>query len=160
MLRTSQSRRALAVIFPTETNQMTNTTRMRNLIFIILSTITFLNTSAQTVEIKKDTSDFYFENSKNKWNEESMTWKKNGNLAILRIRYFRGDCCGGVPNAEQITAKFINDTVFYNLNIKHEPNCRTEIGLCGNAVDFVINTKKYPNYRNLVFKEIVNKTSK
>ncbi|AQY20970.1 hypothetical protein AB406_0003 [Riemerella anatipestifer] len=43
--------------------------------------------------------------------------------------------------AEQITAKITNDTISYNLNIKREPNCRTEIGLCGNAVDFVINTK-------------------
>ncbi|MRM82475.1 hypothetical protein D1003_01245 [Riemerella anatipestifer] len=61
---------------------------------------------------------------------------------------------------EQITAKITNNTVSYNLNIKREPNCRTEIGLCGNAVDFVINTKQYPNYQKLVFKEIGNKTTK
>ncbi|MCY1479347.1 hypothetical protein D3C87_70170 [compost metagenome] len=132
---------------------------MKYLLFILLSTITFLNIFAQTVEVKKDTIDFYFENSKNKWNEESMIWKKNEDLAILRIRYWRGDCCGGVPMAEQITAKIIKDTVFYNLNIKRDPNCRTEIGLCGNAVDFVINTKKYPDYKKMVFKEIFNKVS-
>ena len=89
-----------------------------------------------------------------------MVWKKNGNLAILRIKYWRGDCCGGVPRAEQITAKIIKDTVLYNLNIKRQPNCRTEIELCGNAIDFVINTKKYPNYKKMVFKEIANKPSK
>jgi len=132
---------------------------MRHLLFIISFTLTFLTTSAQNLGIKKDTCGFYFENSKNKWNEESMIWKKNGDFAILRLRYWKGDCCGGVPMAEQITAKIVNDTIFYNLNIKREPNCETEIGLCGNTVDFVINTKKYPDYIKLVFKEIADKTS-
>ncbi len=127
---------------------------MKNLVFILISTIAFSNISAQTAEIKNNISDFYFEKSKNKWNEGNLTWKKKGDFAILRVRYFRGDCCGGVPNAEQITAQITGDTIFYNSNYKRIPDCRSDIGICGNAIDIAINTKKYKNYKKMVLKEV------
>lgn len=105
----------------------------------------------------KNDADFYFENSKNKWvqNNENKAWQKRGDFAVLSIGFGRGDCCGSVPGAEQITYKMVNDTVFYNLNIIRDPTCRTEIGLCGNAIDFVINTKNHI-YQKFVFIKVAD----
>lgn len=120
-------------------------------------TVNFSNTFSQSRQIEKDKGDFYFEKSKGNWNEKSMIWKLSADRATIRLGYFRGDCCGSVPTSEQITAKINLDTVFYNLNTTRHPDCRTEIGLCGSAIDFVIDTKKYPNYKNMVFHNIATK---
>lgn len=127
---------------------------MKKLILILLSTITSLNICAQTLEIKKDTN-FNFENSNDFTNkEEKLIWHRKGEKAIIKLGYWRGDCCGGVPRAEQLTATIINDTVFYDRNYKRKPNCSTESKLCGNAINFIISIKKYPNYKKWIFKEV------
>lgn len=108
-------------------------------------------------KIKKEKNDFYFETSKTQWgpNDGKNIWRKNGNFAIIRIGDWKGDCCGNVPETERITSKIIKNTIFYNFNKKQRPNCDSGIGLCANAIDLVVNIKKHPNYRKLVFKEII-----
>lgn len=104
----------------------------------------------------KKSFDFYFERSKKNWfeNNKIKTWEKRGDSAILRVGYWKGDCCGSVPDAGRITAKIEGDTIFYNLNTQRRPGCKSEIGVCGSAIDLIINTKKYKHYKKLVLKEI------
>lgn len=104
--------------------------------------------------INYDSFDFYFESSKFSPTEPLKGWQENDNTATIRLGYWRGDCCGDVPETERVSAKVMNDTVYINYNKKREPNCDSSIGLCGNAIDFVINKKKYPNYKKLTFKTI------
>lgn len=126
---------------------------MKNFTGIIAAALISLSLSAQ---VNPSTDGFYFEKSKSSFTEKELIWKKRADHAVIRLGYWRGDCCGGVPEAEQITARIINDTVFYNLHTKREPNCRTETGLCGSLIDFVIDPKKFPDYKKLVFKKTVD----
>lgn len=123
--------------------------------FLTIFSILMLSIYCKSQAIKKPMNGFYFKNSKEFTNKGNMIWNKQGDFAVIKLGYWRGDCCGGVAMAEQVTAEINKDTVFYNKNYKRDPNCDSKIGLCGNAIDFVIDIKKYPNYRKLIFKEIV-----
>ncbi|MES2592819.1 MAG: hypothetical protein V4608_13125 [Bacteroidota bacterium] len=108
----------------------------------------------------KSSFDYYFAHSRKDWNDTKnfKKWTEKKDTAIYTLGYFRGDCCGSIPNPSRIFAKIINDTIYVNYNRQREPNCDSSIGLCGMVIDFVIDTKKYPNYRNLIWKEdIVSK---
>ena len=103
----------------------------------------------------KTTFDSYFRNSTysfidrakfNKWNYE------NKDTAVFTFSLIKGDCCGGVPNAAIMKAKILNDTIFYNDGRIPIDNCDRTIGTCGALIDFVINKKKYPNYKKLKWK--------
>lgn len=105
--------------------------------------------------IDLDSFDFYIESSKDSYDKPALKgWQENDNTATLRLGYWRGDCCGGVPETERVSAKIVSDTIYINYNQKRKPNCNSSIGLCGNAIDFVINKNKYPNYKKLTFKTI------
>lgn len=119
------------------------------LTFIIVCLNTAICKSQTTAE---DTFDFYFETSKDisKYN----TWEKKGDSAIIKLGEWRGDCCGGVPHPHFIKAKIVKDTLSYNLNNVPNPNCDRRIGICMAAINLVINTKKHPNYKNLIWNEI------
>lgn len=126
---------------------------MKSFTGIIAAALTFFSLSAQ---VNTTADGFYFEKSKGSFTEKELIWKKRADPAVIRLGYWRGDCCGGVPEAEQITASIRNDTVFYNLHTKRIPDCRTETGLCGSLIDFVIDPKKFPDYKKLAFKETVD----
>ena len=130
---------------------------MKEYILLLIISITFSNCFTQNIENKIDTNEFYFENSKKKWDLQKMVWIKNNDIAIIRLNRYKGDCCGGVPDAKQITAKIVNDTVFYKLNLHRDTNCDSSIGLCGNSIDFVVNIKKKPTYEKFVFIEVNDK---
>lgn len=102
-----------------------------------------------------DSIGFYFETSKNNGiKNPSYEWDDNGEYATKRIGYWRGSPCGDVPETERVIGIRRNDTIFINYNKKIDPNCDPRIGIAGNAIDLVINTKKYPNYKNIVLIEV------
>ncbi|MDN3725553.1 hypothetical protein QRD02_14300 [Aequorivita sp. SDUM287046] len=112
-------------------------------------------------QIENDSIEFHFESSKNNWFKiPSNEWKFDGNYAIKRIGYWKGSPCGDVPETERVIGIRRNDTIFINYNKKMDPLCDPRIGVAGNAIDLVINTKKYPNYRNLIIKEVKNEDCK
>jgi hypothetical protein len=128
---------------------MTNRLKMRNyLIFLAFLFFNFLSFSQEV----KDSIGFYFESSKNDWfKKPPYEWQKRNIYAVKRIGFYKGNTCGDVPNSEKIRGTIVNDTLFIDLNIKIDPFCDPTIGSAGDAIDFVINTKKYPNYKELVF---------
>lgn len=112
-------------------------------------------------QIEKDSIEFYFESSKNNWvKSPSNEWQFDGNYAIKRIGYWKGSPCGDVPETERVIGIRRNDTIFINYNKKIDPLCDPRIGVAGNAIDLVINTKIYPDYRDLIIKEIKNEDCK
>lgn len=112
-------------------------------------------------QIENDSIEFHFESSKNNWfKSPSNEWQFDGNYAIKRIGYWKGSPCGDVPQTERIIGIRRNDTIFINYNKKIDPLCDPRIGVAGNAIDLVINTEKYPNYRNLIIKEVKNEDYK
>lgn len=74
---------------------------MKSFTGIIAAALTSLSLSAQ---VSTTADGFYFEKSKGSFTEKELVWKKRADLAVIRLGYWRGDCCGGVPEAEQITA--------------------------------------------------------
>ncbi|GEM_PF-1121041 len=103
--------------------------------------------------IHYDSFDCYVESSKDSPHNPALKgWQEKDNTATIRLGYWRGDCCGGVAKTERVSVKIMNDTVYINYNQKRQPNCDSSIGICGNAIDFVINKRKYPNYKQLKFK--------
>lgn len=106
-------------------------------------------------QIENDSIEFYFESSKNNWfKSPSNEWQFDGDYAIKRIGYWKGSPCGDVPKTERVIGIRKNDTIFINYNKKRDPSCDPRIGVAGNAIDLVINTKKYPNYKKLILTEI------
>lgn len=122
---------------------------MKNYLFIFLL-FPFISFS----QTEKDSSGFYFESSKSNWfKNPSNEWQFEGEYATKRIGYWKGSPCGDVPVTERIIGKMRNDTIFINFNRKRDPFCDPRIGVAANAIDLVINTNKYPNFKNLVLTE-------
>jgi hypothetical protein len=49
-----------------------------------------------------------------------------------------------------MSIKILNDTLYFNFGLaKINPDCGREIGVAGIMIDFVLNKKKYPNYKEL-----------
>lgn len=95
---------------------------MKNFTGMIAAAFTSLSLSAQ---MSTSTDGFYFEKSKYPFTEKELVWKKRADHAVIRLGYWKGDCCGSVPEAKQITARISNDTVFtafiQNGNLTAEP---------------------------------------
>lgn len=106
----------------------------------------------------QDSFDHYFAVSKKSWNDKEnfKKWTEKQDTGVYTLGYFRGDCCGGVPDPNKMFANVINDTIYFDYKIQRDPNCNSEIGICGTVIVFIINTKKYPNYRNLIWKEEIS----
>ena len=113
-----------------------------------------LNFSSVFSQIKNDSQDFFFEKTRNNFQEHPAGWQIDGDFAIKRLGYWRGSKCGDVPQTERVVGHIKNDTVFINYNSKRNPFCNSSIGLAANAIDLVINIKKYPNYQNFTFKVV------
>lgn len=98
------------------------------------------------------TFDYYFAYSKKTWIDQKDfgKWTEKNDTALITLGYFRGDCCGGVPSPEKMAAKILHDTLYYDYRTSIIPNCDSRIGICGATIDFVINAKKYPNYKSLI----------
>ncbi|MGX7666148.1 hypothetical protein [Flavobacterium pedocola] len=110
-------------------------------------------------ESSQNSFDFYFAYSKNTWMDEAkfQKWVEKQDTARITLGYFRGDCCGSVPNPEKMYAKITNDTIYYDYRNTQIPDCDSSTGLCGAVIDFVINVKKHPDYRKYPWKKIISK---
>ena len=125
-----------------------------NYVFILFPLILFSQTN-------RDSTDFYFESSKNDWFKyPSQEWQFEGEYAIKRIGYWKGSPCGDVAITERVVGYRVNDTIFINYNRRLDPLCDQRIGVAANAIDLVINTKKYPNYKNLILTEVKTENCK
>ena|GEM_PF-1032409 len=125
---------------------------MKNHLFIFTFLLFPFISFSQTV---MDSIGFYFETSKNYGNKNpTYEWEDKGEYATKRIGYWRGSPCGDVPETEKVVGVMRNDTIFINYNKKRDPFCDPRIGIAANAIDLVINTKKYPSYKNLALIEI------
>lgn len=124
---------------------------MKKRIFLISFLLMFLNVFSQTETVLKD---FYFEKSRNDFQKPPVDWQLDGDFALKRLGYWRGSKCGDVPATERVVGHIKNDTVFINYNKRIDPFCDSSIGLAVNAIDLVINIKKYPNYKNFIFQVV------
>ena len=131
---------------------------MKNHLFIFTFLLFPFISFSQT---EMDSIGFYFETSKNNGiKNPSYEWEDKGKYSTKRIGYWRGSPCGDVAETQRVVGKIQNDTIFINNNIKINPLCNPAIGIASNTIDLVINKKKYPNYRNLIIKEIKNEDCK
>ncbi len=125
---------------------------MKNHLFIFTFLLFPFISFSQT---ETDSIGFYFETSKNNGiKNPTYEWKDKGEYVTKRIGYWRGSPCGDVAETQRVVGKIQNDTIFINYNIKINPLCNPAIGIASNAIDLVINKKKYPNYKNLIIKEV------
>lgn len=127
---------------------------MKNHLFILTFLLFPFISFSQT---EKDSIGFYFETSKNQGiKNPSYEWEVKREYAIKRIGYWRGSRCGDVAQTERVIGKIQNDTIFINYNLKINSFCDPSIGIATNAIDLVVNKKNYPNFKNLIIKEVRN----
>ncbi|EJG00690.1 hypothetical protein FF52_13661 [Flavobacterium sp. F52] len=129
--------------------------KMKNLIFLILLICAFLVSFKPNNSKKSQTCfDHYFANSKNRWSDKEKfgKWIEKEDTVIFTLGYFRGDCCGSIPEPQKMYAEIVNDTIYYDYRNEIDPDCDSSIGICGAVIDFVINKNKYPNYKNFTWK--------
>jgi hypothetical protein len=125
----------------------------KKLLFIILWTVFLVSFVPRSRGEHGCVFDYYFANSKKNWSDQKDfgKWTEKNDTAVITLGYFRGDCCGGVPNPKRMVAEILHDTLYFDYRTSKDPNCDSSIGLCGATIDFVINAKRYPDYKHLVF---------
>lgn len=132
-----------------------NIHKMKNPFFLILLICAFL-VSFKTSNSKNRQIgfDYYYANSKNSWSDKEKfgKWIEKQDTVFFTLGYFRGNCCGSIPEPKNMFAEIVNDTIYYDYRNKIDPNCDSSIGICGAVIDFVINKNKYPNYKNFIWK--------
>ena len=121
--------------------------------FSILTLFVLLISCSQTHLLsKKDTFTYFFRQSRYGF-EKCKKWSELENdTVVYTMPYFRGSCCGDLPRPDLMKAKIVKDTLYYDYGNYPIPDCDSSIGICGIIVDFVINKRKYPNYRKLHWK--------
>lgn len=119
---------------------------MRKTAFIIFLSAFTAVVSAQNKDIQFVQSE-YIEEYKTDWLNEGK------NTASLKLK-FRGGCCD-MPSLEMMNAEVVNDTMYIDEAVQPHKN-HDKTGVCGMVVKIIINTNRYPNYKNLIisYKEL------
>ncbi|MCX8534201.1 hypothetical protein [Chryseobacterium luquanense] len=86
-------------------------------------------------------------------NELKNKWQELKNDTVVYSSYFKGASCD-IPQSNSMNMKIVNDSLIFNFGIKKNTDCERRFGSSGIIVDFVINKKKYPNYKDLKIKYI------
>lgn len=129
---------------------------------IILKTILLIGilTSCKTFHSKSEKENFDYFSRKSTFldfknlDKINRKWREKNNDTVIYTTYFKGAVCD-IPNEEEMNIKISNDTLYFNFGLaKISPDCEKEIGVAGIMVDFVLNKKKYPNYKELKIKHI------
>ncbi len=121
---------------------------MKNIIATLII-ISFF-TTCKTVYSQSDTAAFdYFVRESNRNlgfdKEIDSKWREVDDDTVIYTFYLKGSFCD-MPIPETMSMKIANDTLFYNF-ARYDLDC---IGVAGMMIDFVLNKKKYPNYKDLV----------
>ena len=81
-------------------------------------------------------------------------WREIDKDTVIYTQYFKGAYCD-IPNGDEMKIDIKNDTIIFNFGLESiSSDCESEIGVAGIVVDFVLNRKKYPNYKELKIKYI------
>lgn len=80
-------------------------------------------------------------------------WRELKNDTVVYSSYFKGASCD-IPQSKSMNMEIVNDSLIFNFGIKKNADCERRFGTSGIIVDFVINKKKYPNYKDLKMKYI------
>lgn len=126
---------------------------MRNLIYIYI--LSFVLWSCQTWPIKSTESsfDYYVRETPHydfdNLNKVDRMWRELSNDTLIYTAYYRGAYCD-IPQKEDMSIKIKNDTIFFNFGLENvDPDCERTVGVAGIMVDFILNKKKYSDYKGL-----------
>jgi hypothetical protein len=133
---------------PELNNQLTI---LKNISIILI----FICCSCKTQTNLDSTFNFFFRKSRTNFqdNENRDKWIELKNDTVIYTRYYKGSPCD-IPIPENMKGKIINDTLYFDNGNFPNPDCDSRIGSAAIIVDFVINKKKYPNYKKLYWKQI------
>lgn len=84
-----------------------------------------------------------------KKNQEN--WVEFENDTVILTKYFKGSDCD-LPIPQRMSINIVNDTLAFDFGRIYDPNCERQIGSALILVDFVLNKRKYPNYKKLIIK--------
>lgn len=86
--------------------------------------------------------------------EFDRKWREVNKDTVIYTTYFKGAYCD-IPNEKEMTIKISNDTLYFNFGLASvSPDCERKVGVAGILIDFVLNKKKYLNYKELKIKYI------
>ena len=132
--------------------------KMRVVVFVISICISFFSRSSAQ-HLKKEKHDFnYFVRQSSSHNfienlsEIHGKWRELNNDTLVYSAYFKGAICD-IPNVKKMGIKIIKDTLMFDFGInKTSLECEKSFGVASITVDFVLNKRKYPNYKKLKIK--------
>lgn len=117
-----------------------------------------MSCKTQSAKLENENFDYFVRRSikydfKN-LNEFNGKWREVNNDTVIYTNYFKGASCD-IPNGDRMKINIIKDTLFFNFGLENiSPDCERKIGVAGIMVDYVLNKKKYPNYKSLSIKYI------
>lgn len=85
------------------------------------------------------------------WQIKGEKWRETDNDIVIYTRYIKGSYCD-MPIPEKMSVKIIKDTLLFDFARVYDPNCERTIGTAGIFIDFLVNKRRYPEYRNLKIK--------
>lgn len=77
-------------------------------------------------------------------------WRIIGKDSVVQTKYLRGAACD-LPSRDKMFIEIVNDTIILNFGKKYDPNGKRLVGIAGMQIDFVLNPKVYPDYKNFKF---------
>ena len=134
--------------------------QMKNIILLytIFSFEILMSCKTQPIKLQNVNFDYFVRRSikydfKN-LNEFNGKWREINNDTVIYTSYFKGAPCD-IPNGNEMKINIKKDTLFFNFGLENvSPDCERKIGVAGIMVDFVLNKKKYPDYKSLYIKHI------
>lgn len=129
------------------------------IVSVSMYAITLLGFNELHSQTKTDRFDYFVRKSSYRdfksLNDVNRKWREIKNDTLVYTAYFKGAVCD-IPNAEKMNINIVNDTIVFNFGLnKEDPDCERRFGVAGIMVDFVLNKKKFPDYRNLKIKNII-----
>lgn len=85
------------------------------------------------------------------WDKNRDIWRETENDTVILTKYIRGSGCD-LPVPEKMSVEMVNDTLIFDFGRVYDPDCERTIGVAGIYIDFLVNKRKYPNYRKLILK--------
>lgn len=137
-----------------------NRNQMKKIIQLYTISLLVISLSCKTIhnKLENEKFDYFVRKSINfdfrNLNKFNNKWREINNDTVIYTQYFKGAVCD-IPDSELMKINIKKDTLYFNYGLKNvSSDCERKIGVSGIVVDFVLNKKKHPKYKEIKFNYI------
>jgi hypothetical protein len=127
--------------------------KKRIIIAIILLTLFLISFKKLPLKTNQENFDYYVRtsnfNDSSNLSQRNRKWSEISGDTLIYTTYFKGAVCD-IPNEQNMKIRISNNTLYFDFGLSNvASDCERRFGVAGIMIDFVLNKKKYPNYKEL-----------